>query len=320
MIDSGTLLDMRSLPMNLWCRSIALILTLVAVPVAWGQDGMIGLRDGEIIFQHGTRVSVGETFRYGSRLYRGSSSVRDPLDRRFWELRSTVAATHGLHPRLSLSLSLPVIHREFEEEPDSGRTRQRSTGLGDLQFFVKFLPFKKNWERSAFGLTLLGGLEIPTGRTDVTDDGVRIAANRQPGTGAWSPIIGTSATLELGRFRSDLSALYQLHGRGTQGVRPGDTLSLRLETGYRFWMTPYPGPSGSAKLRLTYAHDEPSGGNPGLEANSGGDRFLLGVGFSFHPLPEIDLSLSVDFPVVRDLRGEQVEDEMVASLAFGIRF
>jgi hypothetical protein len=297
-----------------------LLVALALVPIVRGQEGVIEYRTGEILFQHGTRVSVAETFRYGSRLYRGSSSVFDPLDRRFWDLRSTVAATHGFDPRFSLTLSLPVIHREFEEESASGRTRQRGTGPGDLQFLGKFLLLKENWERSAFGWTLLGGLEVPTGRTDVTDGGVRIAANRQPGSGAWAPIVGTAATLELGRFRSDLSALYTLHGRGTQGVRPGDTLSLRLDTGYRFWMTPYPGPSGSAKLRLTYEHAEPSGGDPRIEENSGGDRFLLGVGLSFHPRPDIDLTLAIDIPVVRDLRGEQVDREVVASLAFGIRF
>jgi hypothetical protein len=55
-------------------------------------------------------------------------------------------------------------------------------------------------------------------------------------------------------------------------------------------------------------------------ANSGGEELLGRLGFGWHPVPQIDITFSIDVPLYQDLDGQQLGLDLRSFLAVGLRF
>lgn len=49
--------------------------------------------------------------------------------------------------------------------------------------------FKWNGEQESLSLSVIGGLETPTGETHARDKGTRLSPSLQPGLGGWNPFV-----------------------------------------------------------------------------------------------------------------------------------
>ncbi len=293
----------------------AVALLLLTSPMA-SQEGGIEVFASETIFASGTRVSLSHIFRSESNLLQGSDSIPDPLDQKRLEHRLVVGVDHGLRRDLTLSALFPLVSKELE----SNAGDLRGEGVGDLALLAKYQAYKQDWRRGAFHVATIGGLELPTGATDVRDGGAKLAPGLQPGKGAWNPFVGLSMNLNQDRWRFDALAFFKLNTEGSQDFEEGDFLALELDGAYRFWHTKYPGPTASAKLGTRWRHQERSSQAGATLANSGFDQLLVHAGLGWHPAPEIDVSLQVEVPVYEDYGGAQLGLDYRTFLAVGLRF
>jgi hypothetical protein len=111
-----------------------------------------------------------------------------------------------------------------------------SIGLGDMSIMLKYqLP---KIEKINLHTALIAGLEFPTGFTHEKDnDGYRLSADHQPGSGSWDPLMGIaisknfkSEKLEDLSFHSNV--LYKLSNKGSQNTIIGDIVNLNLAANY----------------------------------------------------------------------------------------
>jgi hypothetical protein len=295
---------------------LACALGLSLTDLATAQEGGIEVFAAETLFATGTRVSISHIFNRKGKLLQGSDSVPNTFDLRRDEHRIVAAVDHGIRPDLTLSALFPFVKKELE----SNAGDLSGSGFGDLALLAKYRAYKRDWPRGAFHLSTIGGVEIPTGETDVRDAGSRLPPQLQPGLGSWNPFLGLSANLNLNRYRFDALALYKLNTEGAQDFEKGDFVSLQAGAAYRFYQAKYPGPSASAKLGLQWRHEGQSKQAGLTLADSGSEELLLNAGLGWHPAPNIDFSLAIDLPLYEDLEGTQLGLDYRTFLALGIRF
>lgn len=290
---------------------------LAALPLsASAQDGGIEIFAGETLFKQGTRISLTEIIKTNEGLMGGSSSISDPLNRRFVERRTVFGVNHGIARSWSISLLAPFVERSLDS--DAGDVE--SSGLGDFSFILKHRFHRRDWFRSAWHSAWIVGVETPTGSTSERDAGVRLTPGLQPGSGSWDPFFGVASTLSLDRWRFDAVAFYKENTEGSQDFEEGDKLTLTLSSKYRFLHEKYPGPSASATLGLKWSTKSDSKLLGVSTANSGGEELLLKFGLGWHPRPDLDVGFSLDLPLYEDLDGQQLGLDSRVQLSLGWRF
>lgn len=235
------------------------------------------------------------------------------------ELRVRVDAVpihipYGLSSKTTLFVGVPYLVKTLEAR--SGDRSER--GLGDVTVMVKQEVLRKDFPAGNRRFAVFGGVSLPIG-----DTGVEAEPLPEP------------LRLGLGTFGLTGSAVYShvddrigAHGRlgyeialGREfGVRPGDRLRYDLALGYRI----LPGTYGSSRDATIAAYFEldgivarPSTRDGSPIADSGGHTLFAAPGVQLVPVPNWALEASVQLPIVREPRGEQLAPSW--SFAIGAR-
>jgi len=298
------------------------LLAALALPAgAAAQDGGIEVLSGNTIFESGTRISLSHLYSSRGSFFRGSDEVVNEDDRSMREHRAVLGFNYGLLPELSLSLLLPYVSKEESRHPGGVTQRSSSEGLGDAALLGKYRFFSEYWTRSAFHISAIGGLELPTGSTD--EPGAT-GPSMQPGSGSLDAIVGLGLTLSTGRYRFDTHVIYKANNEGDGNFSEGDFFTIGGSFAYRFYHAKYPGPSASAKIGLSWRHEAPDELGGEARADTGLDELRLRAGLVYHPYPEIDLVALVELPVYGDYRADAVSGQLALDVrtffGFGIRF
>lgn len=297
-----------------------LVLTCFPVQRCHAQEGGIEVFAAETLFSEGWRISESYLYKRKSNVHRASDQVDAARDRVFEEHRSVTGVDYGLLPSLTVSTLIPVVYKQQRQRVGGSKETLESFGPGDVALLGKYRVYKNDWKRGAFHLALIGGLEFPTGDTDADEDGLRLPPTLQPGSGSWDPFAALATNIDLNRFRFDGLFFYKENTEGSQDFEDGDFFAVEFDSAYRFLHTKYPGPTASAKLGIQWRHESRAKLDGRTVSNSGSDEIVLRTGLTFHPIPSMDLTLSVDVPVYSDFNGEQLEFELRSFLAFGFRF
>jgi hypothetical protein len=294
---------------------VALVALLLA-PAAAAQSGGIETFAGETLFAEGTRVSLTSLVERKDTLRSGTSSVRDPLNRSFTERREVLGVDHGLSRNLTFTLLVPRVSRRLS----STAGNLRGEGLGDVAVMTKWRFMHHTQELGATHVSLVTGVETPTGETREHDGGVRLPPGLQPGSGSWDPFAAVVATASRGLWRYDASIFHKLNRTGDQRFDEGDLTVLDAAVAYRFLHERYPGPSASGRLGLQWRHKERDDAAGRTVLASGGEELFLRSGLSWHPTPAWDVSISYDVPLRQDARATQLTTDSRLKLAVGLRF
>jgi len=294
----------------------ALAFALASAMPAAAQDGGIEIFAGETLFTDGTRLSLTEIWKTKRGLLSGSSSIDDPLNRRFQERRTVLGINHGIARGWSLSALLPYVQRDL----DASTGDLSGSGPGDLSLILKHRFHYRDWRRSAWHSSWILGVETPTGDTHARDGGLKLSPSLQPGSGSFDPFLGVASTLDLDLWRFDALAFYKANTEGAQDFEEGDRLTLLLSGKYRFIQEVYPGPSASGTVGLKWSTTDHSSQAGSSVSSSGGDELLLKLGLGWHPRPDMDLGLSLDLPLYEDLNGQQLGLDSRVQLSLGWRF
>lgn len=308
---------MRELCTSRWARWAAFPLALVAwEATASAQEGGIEVLSAPTLFEGGTRVSIAHVYRRRAGLVDGTDDVTDPLQRTREEHRLVLGLDHGVRPDVTLSALLPFAWNDL----DGNAGDLGGEGVGDIALLAKYRAYKRDWSKGAFHLTLIGGIETPTGDTSERAGGSRLPPDLQPGSGSWDPFAGIASNVNLERLRIDGRVFYKLNTEGTQDFQDGDFFSLEFDTAYRFYHPPYPGPTASARLGLQWRHEGRAELDGVKVGSSGRDEILLRSGLTWHPRPNLDVTLSFDLPLYEDVNGQQLGLDYRSILAIGYRF
>jgi outer membrane putative beta-barrel porin/alpha-amylase len=300
---------------------LAWAVALALLPAsALAQEQTLDVLDGETLFEGGWLLTFNYEVNRKQGLLDGSHHVSDPVDRRQTDQTWTLSGHYGLRNDLQLSLLVPYVSRVLELQDPFGPDRFSSEGLGDVEALVKWRFYRWDAPHKALNLSVLGGLELPTGSDDEKDHGIQLPPQLQPGSGSIDPILGLASTYEPGRWRFNALALYKLNTENDDDFRFGDQLLAELAVGNRFWLEPYPGPFMRADLMLRYRSEGRSTMDGDTVPSTGGQLVTAGANLAFRPRPSLDFQLAVEIPIHEDVNGIQLAQDFRVSFSFGFRF
>lgn len=163
-----------------------------------------------------------------------------------YNLNASAGVAYGINHHLTLSAELPYVRRDQLREgthDDVGGVAVNGVeelgsvaGIGDMNILAKY----RLSDGGTTGFAVIGGLKFPTGSThERSPAGERLETEHQPGTGSWDPIIGASASTNMGRVQLTASGLYQFATRGAQHTRLGNRLQGGVAMSHRFGADPH---------------------------------------------------------------------------------
>lgn len=231
----------------------------------------------------------------------------------------SLSIAYGLTDNLTIGLKIPYVQinnitEAHSDEPDEVHKHGDSRGPGDITLLghYRFLKHDNGFEGA---VTI--GLKVPTGRTNDRDrEGETFEAEFLPGTGAWHPIIGISATQRLGRFSIDASLHYTVSTEGTQRTDIGDLLNYNAALSYRPLSRDI---SLDLVLELNGEWKEKQKVNGEKDKDSGGNIVYLSPGTRVNFGQKLSVYLSFGFPVVQDLNGTQNKVDYKAVFGLGMQ-
>lgn len=206
--------------------------------------------------------------------------------------------TWGFYPNLDVTVLLPIVTNDFQMP---GAPTIGGTGLGDAMVLVKYRFYRRDSERGTTQASFTLGPKIPTGRTDLSSNGILLPASLQPGSGSTDLFAAANWTYTgLFNFRrlvadEDFHALFR--SEGTQATRLGSNLESRFWLSYR----PYEAKDGAREWfigpAVTWLHSQ-NDRIAGITQNgSGGDVLLAGITTYVGVRPGMHLWLGMDWHV-----------------------
>ncbi len=152
-------------------------------------------------------------------------------DDNYGSLAQTLAVSHGITDRVSISMVLPFIESlDFREVTGDGVVKQgNSIGFGDMTILAKYNFYDKHKFQSA----LMAGIKLPTGATHVqADNHERFEATNQPGSGSFDPLFGIAFSKQIKKVGLDSNFMYRISTRGAQNSIIGDVANYNFALSY----------------------------------------------------------------------------------------
>ena len=231
-----------------------------------------------------------------SKLVSGSSSIPDETGRDRTSQAFVVEASRGLGEKWSFSGLLSAV----EHERDIGGERDTVSGIGDALVMLKFSPRKISlYDNTAltFGL----GARIPVGEDAATRQGVVLAEDLQPSTGAFGGIVWVRAARALNDSKGAqiyLGATHTYNGQNDREYQFGHSTTVSFGGSYQT-QTPW-----GFGLELLYRHAERDQRNSVDIPNTGGEWLDLTPTVQYHLRETLALKLSAKIPISRNLNDQ----------------
>lgn len=227
-----------------------------------------------------------------------------------YDLTNYLALSYGVLKNLTMGISIPYVNISNIRGAFPNKQTQdlevvkegSSTGLGDANLYG--LWKLKEFEKSKVAFATLMGLNMPTGRTHAKGVKGVFSAGDQPGSGAWSPLIGLIVSQSKDKFLWAVNAVYTRTTRGTQQTTLGSTYTYNIAGVYQLYKSKNNDLDGILELNGEYANKDNIKGV--LDNNSGGHSLFLTPGFRGNLGGSISLYLGITLPVIQNLNGSQV--------------
>jgi hypothetical protein len=159
--------------------------------------------------------------------------------------RITLSAGYSPTDRLRLSLTVPWVINDMTmfHAMNMGMGKvmfhkmkmKEVSGLGDVTLTGSYRIWQEGEGPVPKGALSVGaGVKFPTGSDDVTENGKRIHAHMQPGTGSWDPLLSVSYWhMFFGNtLMAEAGAQYRVATRNSLGYCYGDTAQVDAGVNY----------------------------------------------------------------------------------------
>jgi len=257
-------------------------------------------------------------------LKEGTETLADPLDQAVTTFEEDLTWVYGVTRDLTLGATLPIVERRLRfDDPEDGRRTISADGLGDLSLVGVYRIYRRDVERGTTQVSLLGGLKVPTGPTDIEDrnlprltgrPGTRLPPSLQPGSGSVDGIVGVAGFLNRDRLSFYADVQGKLNTEGAQDFQGGNSLFYDLSADYVL----LPERNMFLILELNGVLSERAEQAGRTVRDSGGHVLFLSPGIQYLPIPPLILEASVQIAIYRNLNGRQLAPDW--SVVVGLRY
>jgi len=258
---------------------------------------------------------LASTYEYHdlSQLVSGSSEIPDTTGRDRTSEALIIEASKGLTQKFSLSMLVAGV----KHDRTVGGEHDGASGPGDAMVMLKYSPVAISlYSRNAFSLG--AGARLPVGENDATSNGVVLAEDLQPSTGAYGGILWAYAARALNdstAARLYASASYVANDENDRQYRFGDEVTASIGTSYQTqsaW-----GFNAELLYRQT-SRDQRAGVSI---PNTGGEWLDFIPAVQYHINDSMAVRLSAKIPLSRDLNDQlQFTTKYAARLTFSYVF
>lgn len=252
---------------------------------------------------------LGLTYEYHdiSSIYNGTNELRDETLERSTQ-SVLLEVNYGLTDRLSLSGTFSFVNKERITglQTTAGGTTVSTNGLGDGMLLLRYVVKKQSlWNR--YHLTLGAGAKAPFGTTSLTNNGIALNADMQPGTGSWDGVLwgyGAVSLLPFSTGNVSLLTSYRQTGSNDRFAK-NDSYRFGNEFISNLGFSNQLFGNVSYLISLRYRSSSSDRLNNTIQSNTGGKWISLipTVNYAFSDL--LSIALSGRIPVFRDLNGTQ---------------
>ena len=254
--------------------------------------------------------------------YKRVSDDPTSSDRDTWTLSIPTTFVYGFTEKFSGIATITYIYRKQRTNSGSDRITRKTSGLGDITFLGKYRIYTKDFPGATSRLSLLGGLELPTGRSGDSDSVGKLSRTFQTGSGSWDPIIGATYSNQTLDNEWDYNLTYQFNTEA-HNFEFGDVLKYTIAYQKRLlpWELPDEGlyTQFNAVLELNGEWKQRNRNESGSVDASGGNIIYLSPGLQVASKRFV-AETSVQLPVFQDLNGTQVETDYVIITSLRVTF
>ena len=292
-----------------WTIPLVFILSAAATAAPQTFNTALPVAEGEFVFR--------EQF-----LYRKASGDSSPADREVEVLGGISVLGYGVTGDFAAFAVLPYLDKELDLTTTGGARITRSTsGFGDARLFGRYTVYRDDAPGRTFRIAPFAGTEMPTGDDDDSDGQGTLPATLQLGSGSWDPFGGVVMTYQTLDYQIDAQASYKINTEAN-GFEFGDEAQLDASLQYRLRPREL-GPGvpgflyGVLEGNLRYRGKNEIGGID--DPNSGGTTLFLAPGLQYVTKRWI-VEAIVQVPIVQDLNGDALEDDLTVRAGFRFNF
>ena len=186
----------------------------------------------------GFHISLAEQFTRSATLQEEGSEVSDPANQYRDSSITTLALGYNFSSRFGVSLNLPYVHRTFRRVEGFEIEEGTESGLGDVALVGRLVILTKAEHEYSYSLSLLGGVEFPTGDSDrLREERDEVEVPGAPpsgvhgndlalGSGSFDGIVGATGHAHWRRLFFTADAQYFIRTEGAFGYQFGNELSI----------------------------------------------------------------------------------------------
>jgi hypothetical protein len=238
---------------------------------------------------------LASTYEYHdvSDLVSGSSTIPDLTGRERTSQALVLEASRGLSARWSASMLISAV----DHDRTVGTSRTTSSGLGDAIVMAKYSPLKISlYSRNelSFGL----GARLPIGENDASQNGIILAEDMQPSTGAYGGVVWAYVARSLNEpatARLYANTTYMNNGKNDREYRFGHETTASIGFSYQTQS------AWGFNTELLYRHTIRDKRNGTEIPNTGGQWLDFVPSAQYHLNERAALRISAKIPVARDL-------------------
>ncbi len=221
---------------------------------------------------------------------------------------SILEGTIGLSDRFLLSLTLSGVNQVRRTKIAAlPSNKLRTAGIGDAVVLLIWNVSKRTENRLEFQLG--AGLKAPLGQSDLRDNGILIAGDMQPGSGAWDGIIWGRASFTGSKSQTMKSALTLSHnfrGKNDHFSDNGETYQFGAETQIMVDLFSRSILGVIPSMGLIFIDLAASDFGGSRLTNSGGTWINIKAGVASSFTSNWGLALSGERPMYQDVNGTQL--------------
>ena len=258
-------------------------------------------------------------------LLRDGVGITDPMQRDIDVFVQVFGVLpYAITPMWTTRVIVPFVRKSMDfTAPGGARGDYAASGVGDVVVDTKWIFFIKNQLKGTTRIGIQGGVKIPLGKTSaMLLDGTLAPRPLQLGSGSWDFPFKALFTMTRDRFGLLANTGYQIN-TSDDGIDAGDVFSYDVALGFR--LAPWVYKTLRDKSLIVYlelngevAKRGEIAGTP--NPDSGGHLLFLSPDVQWIPTPWLLFEGSVQFPIVQDLNGTQLEYDTRLQLGTRFRF
>jgi hypothetical protein len=258
-------------------------------------------------------LSVGTMYRDGSRTENAERELETHLTQQY-------SLFYALGNSVSLATLVPLPRRHSEAMSGQGAlVTGNQFGVGDVSVLARYKPFVGHGMESTYILSLVGGVKLPTGRTDGRDSqGGLLDAHVQLGTGSTDLLMGASGFAAIGQTAFIVNLLGGFAGKGSNGHQFGNSLNYDATVRYGILPEDYDSPQLFATMSVNGELRGYERQDGAIDENSGGNVVYVSPGFQLFITPALTFELSYQYAIIHTLYGQQLGEDY--RLMSGLQF